>query len=304
MLSITLHPLIFLSISDHYTRAKVNNGKPTRILGALFGKQKGRTVDICKSFELLYNEKEESGNVILEIIDKYIKQQFELYKQLFPDYEILGWYSCSNTLDPIISDEHLFKTFQKYNEKPLYLTVNIESKTEIGNLPAKLWEGIMKINNNIAKFEFQPVDFKIGSLEDERIVLSEVTKSKDTSEESSQFCINMDLSLSSLKMLISQLELIQKMIQTDPSLLKDDEFVNRLNKITSRIPIEGVKTYKEDLVKDYGDYVMLNAISEMSVSLEKMQALKGALKSKRSRKHQIPANFMDYQDLDEIDDDF
>jgi len=75
-LTFKLHPLVIVNISDHYTRVKsqmnptlaphnnaTNNGgdgvvsslPPPRVFGCVIGVQKGRTVEIFNSFELLYD---------------------------------------------------------------------------------------------------------------------------------------------------------------------------------------------------------------------------------------------------------
>ncbi|KAF9612179.1 hypothetical protein IFM89_038367 [Coptis chinensis] len=71
-LTFKLHPLVILNISDHYTRVKSQsqfglvggtNGASgsaqppaPRVFGCIIGIQKGRTVEIFNSFELLYDE--------------------------------------------------------------------------------------------------------------------------------------------------------------------------------------------------------------------------------------------------------
>ena len=42
--SVSLHPLVIMNISEHWTRTKVQLGSPQKIFGALIGKQKGRNV--------------------------------------------------------------------------------------------------------------------------------------------------------------------------------------------------------------------------------------------------------------------
>ncbi|WVZ01445.1 hypothetical protein V8G54_027514 [Vigna mungo] len=77
-LTFKLHPLVIVNISDHYTRVKsqmnptlapshTNNAAapnggdgvvstlPPRVYGCVIGVQKGRTVEIFNSFELLYD---------------------------------------------------------------------------------------------------------------------------------------------------------------------------------------------------------------------------------------------------------
>lgn len=77
--SISLHPLVILNISEHWTRltAQVGNSVPT--LGALIGKQKDRTIEIMNSFELSYNILEDSSL----IIDRdYYNAKEEQFKQV------------------------------------------------------------------------------------------------------------------------------------------------------------------------------------------------------------------------------
>jgi len=76
-LSISLHPLVIINVSDHFTRERVQKDVPNpRVIGALFGVQTGREVseslwmilffllityfcssqvEIMNSFELTYN---------------------------------------------------------------------------------------------------------------------------------------------------------------------------------------------------------------------------------------------------------
>eukprot|EP01097_Dermamoeba_algensis_P009955 TRINITY_DN717_c0_g1_i3.p1 TRINITY_DN717_c0_g1~~TRINITY_DN717_c0_g1_i3.p1 ORF type:complete len:115 (-),score=16.06 TRINITY_DN717_c0_g1_i3:953-1297(-) len=52
--NIFLHPLVIISISDHFTRTKfaINNKDPNpRVVGALIGTQAGRNIEIFRSFE-------------------------------------------------------------------------------------------------------------------------------------------------------------------------------------------------------------------------------------------------------------
>ena len=57
---VKLHPLVLINISEHYTREKCRpQGSPLytgseRVAGVLFGVQRGNTVDIYESFEMLF----------------------------------------------------------------------------------------------------------------------------------------------------------------------------------------------------------------------------------------------------------
>ncbi|CAK9150819.1 unnamed protein product [Ilex paraguariensis] len=108
-LTFKLHSLVIVNISDHYTRVKSqsqpphsasSNGgdsvtspppPPPRVFGCIIGMQRGRTVEIFNSFELLYDPSKHSlDHAFLE------KKQELSDKKVFPNFYILGWYSTGN----------------------------------------------------------------------------------------------------------------------------------------------------------------------------------------------------------------
>ncbi|KAK4491823.1 hypothetical protein RD792_002600 [Penstemon davidsonii] len=97
-LTFKLHPLVIVNISDHYTRVKsqflpTNGGadeSSPRVFGCVIGVQRGRTVEIFNSFELLYEPSTHS-------LDRsFLEKKQELYKKVFPNFYILGWYSTGS----------------------------------------------------------------------------------------------------------------------------------------------------------------------------------------------------------------
>ncbi|KAG1102503.1 hypothetical protein G6F42_017355 [Rhizopus arrhizus] len=96
-LSISVHPLVLLNISDHYTRTKlqtptaIENG---RMYGALLASQSGRDVDIINSFELPLST-EQDGNTVLD--KAFLLYKLEQLKQVFPHLDFMGWYTLGSS---------------------------------------------------------------------------------------------------------------------------------------------------------------------------------------------------------------
>ena len=65
---VALHPLVIMNISEHWTRVRAQQGKATQVYGALLGRQKGRNIELCTSFEMKMNPIS-SGDEIEENID-------------------------------------------------------------------------------------------------------------------------------------------------------------------------------------------------------------------------------------------
>ncbi|RWW80546.1 hypothetical protein BHE74_00011106 [Ensete ventricosum] len=100
-LTFKLHPLVIVNISDHHTRVRAQiqhsasaaplaEGGSGRVFGCVIGIQRGRTVEIFNSFELLYDP-------LTHSLDRsFLEKKQELYKKVFPNFYILGWYSTGS----------------------------------------------------------------------------------------------------------------------------------------------------------------------------------------------------------------
>ncbi|KAL5148154.1 COP9 signalosome complex subunit 6a [Glycine soja] len=156
-LTFKLHPLVIVNISDHYTRVKsqmnpthapphttTNNNNANggdgvvspplhpRVYGCVIGVQKGRTVEIFNSFELLYDPSTHS-------LDRtFLEKKQELYKKVFPHFYILGWYSTGSDAEE--SDMHIHKALMDINESPVYVLLNPSINHSQKDLPVSIFE--------------------------------------------------------------------------------------------------------------------------------------------------------------------
>ena len=123
--NVCLHPLVIINVSDHYTRQKVQqedaSGQPL-VIGALvmqqradvtaeliclqLGIQKGRSVEIFNSFELVSTVVD--GSIVVDTDYFRAKREqctpcymchflvIRLVSTVFKDYDVLGWYSTGS----------------------------------------------------------------------------------------------------------------------------------------------------------------------------------------------------------------
>ncbi|KAG1363826.1 putative COP9 signalosome complex subunit 6a [Cocos nucifera] len=151
-LTFKLHPLVIVNISDHHTRVKVqaqhsssaavpaagaaSNGgapfPPPRVFGCVIGVQRGRTVEIFNSFELLFDP-------VTHTLDRaFLEKKQELYKKVFPNFYILGWYSTGS--DAQESDMQIHKALMDINESPIYVLLNPSINHAQKDLPVTIFE--------------------------------------------------------------------------------------------------------------------------------------------------------------------
>ena len=88
--TVGIHPIVVLTISDFYNRMLVTSkGSINRVYGALMGQKIGSKVEIFSAFEFVNNSLNFS-KIDLDI--KYIDTSCDLATQLFPKFDIVGFF--------------------------------------------------------------------------------------------------------------------------------------------------------------------------------------------------------------------
>lgn len=76
---VVVHPLVLLSVADHYKRLKLT-GTKKRVVGVLLGSKTGNRVDITNSFAVPF---EESNNPKVWFLDhSYLESMFWMFKKV------------------------------------------------------------------------------------------------------------------------------------------------------------------------------------------------------------------------------
>ena len=189
--SISVHPLVIINAADFYTAtstarvvAPEDNGDgdnaveaseevQRKAFGALFGTQSGRTVRVCDSCELVMTP---DGS---KLDDAFLRSKVQQIVQVFPSYELLGWWTAAPRLTA--ADMAIHQQLTAHNEMPLLLHLDPSSDCE--NLPVKIYESVFQaaINSSI----FVNVDFVIDTSDSERVAVDYVMQSAATARERS-----------------------------------------------------------------------------------------------------------------------
>ncbi|KAJ4476666.1 hypothetical protein J3R30DRAFT_317868 [Lentinula aciculospora] len=177
-LSIALHPLPILNISEHFIRLKLQKQTPLPFtLGALLGTQNGREVEIVNTFELVLEDDDEAIN------HAFLVNRRDQYKQVFPSLEFIGWY----TVAPIPTSRHIrlhsqIVQFTGYCSTPLLLilqpTTNLLGSADgtSQNLPFKAYEQTIEIKDRSSRSVFVEASFNVETGEAERIAVDWTAK--------------------------------------------------------------------------------------------------------------------------------
>jgi len=235
--SVKLHPLVIMNMSEHWTRIKVQNSSPQKVFGAIIGKQKGRNIEIMNSFELATLQIEEKY-----VIDTdYYKMKEEQFKQVFSEMDILGWYSTGEC--PRKQDVDIHKQILEMHESPLFLQMNPGAKA-LQDIPLSLYESSIDLvegeTGQEARMAFIKLEYDLATEDSERIGLDHVARISSTTESAqSKVSENLMVQHSAIKMLTSRVDIILEYIEAveKGELPFNHEVLREAKALADRLPI-------------------------------------------------------------------
>ncbi|XP_021517462.1 COP9 signalosome complex subunit 6 [Meriones unguiculatus] len=246
--SVALHPLVILNISDHWIRMRSQEGRPMQVIGALIGKQEGRNIEVMNSFELLSHTVEEKI-----VIDKeYYYTKEEQFKQVFKELEFLGWYTTGGPPDP--SDIHVHKQVCEIIESPLFLKLN--PMTKHTDLPVSVFESVIDIVNGEATMLFAELTYTLATEEAERIGVDHVARMTATgSGENSTVAEHLIAQHSAIKMLHSRVKLILEYVKASEAgeVPFNHEILREAYALCHCLPVLSTDKFKTDFYDQCND---------------------------------------------------
>ncbi|KZS96106.1 hypothetical protein SISNIDRAFT_451786 [Sistotremastrum niveocremeum HHB9708] len=269
-LSLALHPLPVLNISEHLTRAKVQTGNPSpNVLGALLGTQNGRDIEIVNSFELALTPTTESGE---EKVDhEFLAARRDQYKQVFPALEFIGWY----TVAPIPTAKHisLHEQFLPYLPTPLLLILQ-PSKLDASaqSLPLKAYEPTIEIKDRKSRSVFVEVPFSMETGEAERIAVDWTVKG---AEGGTSLVSHLQTQRAAIKMLHDRiLILIQYVTGVIANQApRDHATLRALGSLIASLPASESAAFREEFDTEFADVQLTAYLSRLTKTTDTLNNL-------------------------------
>ncbi|GMH05899.1 hypothetical protein Nepgr_007739 [Nepenthes gracilis] len=275
-LTFKLHPLVILNISDHYTRVKsqtqhpsqplIDNGGETasfslqRVFGCVIGTQKGRTVEIFNSFELLYDPSTQS-------LDRpFLEKKQELYKKVFPHFYILGWYSIGSEVQE--SDMHIHKALMDVNESPVYVLLNPSINHAQKDLPVTIYESELHVIDGITQLIFVRSSYNIETVEAERISVDHVAhlKPADGGSAATQLAAHLTSIHSAIKMLNSRVRVLHQYLlaMQKGDIPCENSLLRQVSSLLRRLPVAESGNFQDDFLMEYNDTLLVTYLAMLT----------------------------------------
>ncbi|KAI8075409.1 putative COP9 signalosome, subunit CSN6 [Gilbertella persicaria] len=276
-LSISVHPLVLLNISDHYTRTKLQNPsiiEHGKMYGALLASQSGRDIDIINSFELA---SQQDPHVILD--KSFLLYKLEQLKQVFPTLDFMGWYSLGST--PSETDLRLHEQFLQLNESALFLQLDPNTLTTSGGVkefPVDIYESIMDIVNERTRLAFIKADYKVETGEAERIAVDHVAKPSSSSAETglgSTLISHLTTQRNAIAMLHTRIQFLLQYLEDIASgvMPMDHDVVRQISSLCKRSPILEKKAFEEQFTTEYNDVLLVAYLASITKGLNTVNDL-------------------------------
>ncbi|KAK9299296.1 hypothetical protein QLX08_007648 [Tetragonisca angustula] len=249
--SISLHPLVIMNVSEHWTRLRAQEGTDQLVYGALIGKQKGRNIEIMNSFELMFTCIKDDV-----IIDRdYYNTKEEQFKQVFSEMDFLGWYTTGDM--PNEKDITVHKQLCEINESPVLLKLDPRPKNT-DQLSVSMYESVIDLVNGEATMLFVPLTYTLATEEAERIGVDHVARmcSNDQGESSLE---HLTAQHSAIKMLHSRVKLVLKYVQAvqNGELKGNHEVLRAACSLGHRLPVLNNPKFKADFYNQCNDFGLM-----------------------------------------------
>ncbi|GLJ08271.1 hypothetical protein SUGI_0085330 [Cryptomeria japonica] len=260
-LTFKLHPLVIVNISDHHTRMKAQSaaqgGSVPRVFGCVIGVQRGRTVEIFNSFELMYDVKTHTLN------RDFLNKKTEQYKKVFPKHDILGWYSTGS--DAQESDMQIHRSLMDLNESPVYVLLNPAINHAQKDLPITIYESELHVIDGFPSLIFVKSSYTIETVEAERISVDHVAhlKPSDGASAATQLAAHLTGIHSAIKMLNSRIRVLYHFLSAmqKGEIPYENSLLRQVSSLLRRLPAIESPKFQDDFLMEYNDTLLMTYLA-------------------------------------------
>ncbi|KAH9589299.1 JAB1/MPN/MOV34 metalloenzyme domain [Trypanosoma melophagium] len=168
---VDVHPLVLLSLVDHYARVNTKVTQKRRVAGLLLGRQKRfadgtQVLDINNSFAVPFDEDQRDPDVWF-IDTNYAEEMFYMFRRVLPKVQVVGWYSAGPSFSVQPNDMllHLLVA-DRFVANPVYCIVNTDSSNK--GVPVLAYTTVQG-REGARSLEFRNIPTHLGAEEAEEI---------------------------------------------------------------------------------------------------------------------------------------
>ncbi|PVV01136.1 hypothetical protein BB560_004454 [Smittium megazygosporum] len=263
---VIIHPLVLLSVVDHYNRMAKNTKK--RVVGVLLGQVYGNVVNVANSFAVPFEEEfDKLTNSNVWFLDhNYVETMCHMFKKVNVKETLVGWYHSGPKLNE--SDLLINDVFKKFVPDPVLVVVNVNLQSQNVGLPTNAYFSVEEIQNDgsAAIKTFEHIPSEIGAEEAEEIGVEHLLRDvKDNAV--GTLSKRLSQQVDSLRGLSERLEKISEYLQNvvDGNLPVNYEIILNIQKIFNLLP-KSFDTYYNPLKNNQPNLPNSESLSQLQNS--------------------------------------
>jgi len=278
---VVVHPLVLLSVVDHYNRTAKDTKK--RVVGLLLGETFKGQVDITNSFAIPFEEDEKDPSIWF-LDHSYLESMYAMFKKVNAKEKIVGWYSSGPRLRT--SDLDISQLIGNYCETPVLVICEIQPKSDMG-LPTTAYyskDEVREDGTQKSQKVFVNLPCEVGAHEAEEIGVEHLLRDvKDATI--STLATEVSSKMVALKGLKSRLEEIHQYLEHVEAgrLPINHDIVYQLQDIFNLLPNLNVEELTRSFAVKSNDMMMVIYLSSM---IRSVIALHNLINNKEMRRAQ------------------
>lgn len=179
--SVVVHPLVLLSVVDHYNRVAKDSKK--RVVGILLGETRKGRVDITNSYAVPFEEDAKSPEIWF-LDHNYHENMFEMFKKVSAREKVVGWYSTGPLIRP--SDLEINELIRRYTPEPILCIIDVNPKDNL-EIPTQAYISVENAPEAqaVSRRTFAHIPSEIGAEEAEEVGVEHLLRNiHDTTQSS------------------------------------------------------------------------------------------------------------------------
>merc|ERR1712216_600509 len=89
---VAVHPLVLLSVVDHFRRVEEDDSEDKRVVGVLLGEYRKGRLDVTSSFAVPFEEDENDASIWF-LDHSYLEKMSGMFRRINAKEKVVGWYS-------------------------------------------------------------------------------------------------------------------------------------------------------------------------------------------------------------------
>jgi len=277
VMDVMLHPLVVISMSDHYTRARVNDPQNSEIsiVGILLGTISGGKIEITNSFDIIAKFDPVSGKLV-EVDEPFLRRRTEAFTTVFANTTVVGWYESGRSVDP--DDALVMARILAPKVETLFaMTFDRENayNPDAKDIPIELFEAELKGDTPSEQtVSLKRTPYHVITIEAERIGVDHIAKSS-TTEGASQLNVHISGIQGAMKMLNSRIETITeylKQVQEGTAAYNPD-IMRKIGVLHDILLVSQTSDFDQRFFVEYNDEMLLAYLSSITEGLQALNTM-------------------------------